>query len=264
MKKLIDTHCHIYLSEFHDDLEETVQRAVDSGVGTMLLPNVNCQTYGDMMAVCDRWPDMCFPMIGLHPEDLDEDFHAQLEWMKQILDDDRKTAGRFVGIGETGIDLHWDTTRLNDQIDSFRTQIGWALEYDLPLVIHTRDAQDELWDIMKEYIGTGLRGVFHCFSGTESHAARLLQLEGFMFGIGGTLTYKKSQLPSVIQTIPLDRIVLETDCPYLPPVPYRGRRNEPSFIPNTAAFMAQVLNLPVERICDATTSNAMSLFRLKQ
>lgn len=264
VKKLIDTHCHIYLPEFSEDLEQTVQRAVNAGVCHMLLPNVNCQTYADLIAVCDRWPELCTPMIGLHPEDLEPDFHAQLDWMKAILDQDRSGLKRIAGIGETGIDLHWDTTRLDDQIESFRTQIEWALEYDLPLIVHTRDAQQELWDVVKDYVGTPLKGIFHCFSGSADDVSRLLGLEGFMFGIGGTLTYKKSPLPGVLESIPLERIVLETDCPYLPPVPFRGKRNEPSFMVHTASFMAQLFNCPEEHIWNVTSHNALSLFGMEQ
>lgn len=264
VKKLIDTHCHIYLPEFAEDLEDTVARAIDGGVEMMFLPNVNCQTYADMMAVCNRWPDICHPMIGLHPEDLDTDFHRQLDWMKDRLDADRLGDRRLVGIGETGIDLHWDTTRLDHQIESFRIQIEWALEYDLPIIIHTRDAQEELWSVMRDYRGTPLRGIFHCFSGTAADALRLMELDGFMFGIGGTLTYRKSKLPCAIQDVPLERIVLETDCPYLPPVPFRGQRNEPSFIVHTAEFLAQTRGVTLEHIAGVTQENALRLFGLKQ
>lgn len=264
VKKLIDTHCHIYLPEFSEDLEQTVQRALLAGIDRMFLPNVNCETYADMMAVCDRWPDLCFPMIGLHPEDLAQDYHSQLDWMKDILDRDQSGPRRIVGIGETGIDLHWDTTRLDEQLDSFRVQAGWALEYGLPLVIHCRDAQEELWNAVSGFRGTGLKGIFHCFSGSESDAARLMELEGFMFGIGGTLTYKKSALPEAIRDIPRERIVLETDCPYLPPVPFRGKRNEPSFMVHTASFLAQLWDCNEEQVCAITRQNALSLFGMEQ
>lgn len=261
---LTDTHCHIYDPAFQDDLEQVMQRARENGVDMFLLPNINPDTIGDMLRVCDTWPDLCRPMIGLHPEDLDSDFHSQLSGLKALLDADRSDGGahRYIGIGETGLDLHWDQTRLDDQIESFSTQIGWALEYDLPIVIHSRDSHEQLIDALEPYRNSALRGVFHCFSGTAEQAAALLEFSGFMLGIGGVLTYRKSGLPEVLKVIPKDRIVLETDCPYLPPVPHRGKRNEPSFILHTAQFLAQVWECSLEQVAAVTGSNAARLFRL--
>ena len=211
---LTDTHCHVYDQEFQDDLELVMERARANGVDKFLLPNINPETVGDMLRVCDMWPDICHPMIGLHPEDLSTDFHGQLAGLKALLDADRSDGGthRYIGIGETGLDLHWDRTRLNDQIESFSAQIEWALEYDLPIVIHSRDSHDQLLDVLEPYRNSGLRGVFHCFSGTAGQAAGLLEFSGFMLGIGGVLTYKKSGLPDVLREIPKDRVILETDC----------------------------------------------------
>jgi TatD DNase family protein len=203
-------------------------------------------------------------MIGLHPEDLADDFHSQLSGLKAILDDDWKEGGahRYIGIGETGLDLYWDKSRLDDQIVSFREQIEWALQYDLPLVIHSRDSFTQLYEVLSDYRDRGLRGIFHCFSGSADEAKALMEFDGFMFGIGGVLTYKKSALPQVLPLIPMERVVLETDCPYLSPVPFRGKRNEPSYIVNTAAVMAQVYGISEDEAAQVTSANARRLFSL--
>lgn len=264
MRRLIDTHCHVYDEAFSEDLPQVIERAVESGLERLLLPNINPGTLDDLLRVCDTWPELCRPMIGLHPEDLAEDFHSQLEGLKALLDDDRREGGshRYIGIGETGLDLYWDKTRLDDQIESFRTQIEWSLKYDLPVVIHSRDSFRQLYDVLSDYRDSGLRGVFHCFSGSADEAEALMEFSGFMFGIGGVLTYKKSTLPMVLPLIPMDRVVLETDCPYLSPVPFRGKRNEPSYITNTATVMAQVYGVSVDEMACITADNACRLFRL--
>ena len=242
MRKLIDTHCHVYDEAFREDLPLVIERAVQAGLEYLLLPNINPDTLADLLRVCDTWPELCRPMIGLHPEDLADDFHGQLDGLKAILDDDRKPQGRhrFIGIGETGLDLYWDKSRLDDQIESFRIQNS----------------------VLSDYRNCGLRGIFHCFSGSADEARALLEFEGFMFGIGGVLTYKKSLLPSVLPVIPLDRVVLETDCPYLSPVPFRGKRHEPSYIVNTAAVMAQTYGISADELTQVTSDNACRLFGL--
>lgn len=260
--KLIDTHCHVYDEAFRDDLPGVIERARDAGLEYLLLPNINPGSLPELLRVCSTWVDMCRPMTGLHPEDLSDDFHAQLAWLKSDLDHDRVGQRKYVGIGETGIDLYWDKSRLADQIVSFRTQIEWALEYDLPIVIHSRDAFEQLYSVLSDYRDTALRGVFHCFSGSAAQAAALMGFKGFMFGIGGVLTYKKSTLPLVLPLIPKDRVVLETDCPYLSPVPFRGKRNEPSYIVHTAAMMAQVYGCTPQEVAGFTSRNAIRLFRL--
>lgn len=262
--KLIDTHCHIYDEAFREDLPQVVERAVRAGLGYLLLPNINPDTLDDLLQVCDTWYDLCRPMIGLHPEDLSEDYHSQLDYLKNILDTDQSDKGphRYIGIGETGLDLYWDKTRLADQTESFKTQIEWALMYDLPIVIHSRDSFTQLYDVLSDYRDRGLRGIFHCFSGSAEEAQALMEFSGFMFGIGGVLTYKKSSLPQVLPLIPVDRVVLETDCPYLSPVPFRGKRNEPSYIVNTATAMARVYDLDIDEVARITSANACRLFRL--
>lgn len=264
MRKLIDTHCHIYDEAFRDDLPDVMARACDAGVELMLMPNINPETLPDLMQVCDTWPEKCYPMIGLHPEDLSDDFHGQLSLLKAELDKDQAEggSGRYIGIGETGLDLYWDKSRLADQIESFRTQIEWSLEYDLPIVIHSRDSFSQLYAVLSDYRNSALRGIFHCFSGSLDEAMALMEFGGFMFGIGGVLTYKKSTLPTVLPHIPIDRVVLETDCPYLTPVPFRGKRNEPSYIVYTAECLARVYGCEPEQVADITAKNARRLFRL--
>ncbi len=258
----IDTHCHINEPEFSEDLDQVVARARESGVGLMLLPSVNTESPASIIDVCNRWPDCTRPMIGLHPEDLSQDFHAQLDVLKSMLDQDRAGRRSFVAVGEIGIDLHWDRSRLDDQIEAFRTQLEWALEYDLPVSVHCRDAHDVMVSVMEPYLNTGLKGVFHCFSGNAQQAMQLLEHGGFMLGIGGVLTYRKSPLPEALADVPRNRVVLETDCPYLPPVPHRGQRNEPSYLALTAQFLADVWGIGQEELSEITTANARHLFNL--
>ena len=262
--KLIDTHCHVYDEAFREDMPQVITRATDAGLELLLLPNIHPNTLADLLNACSLWPDLCRPMIGLHPEDLSDDFHSQLSELKSILDRDQADSGlhQYIGIGETGLDLYWDKSRLDDQIESFRIQIEWALEYDLPIVIHSRDSFTQLYKVMSDYRDSGLRGVFHCFSGNAQEAQALMEFGGFMFGIGGVLTFKKSTLPDVLSQIPLSKVVLETDCPYLAPVPMRGKRNEPSFLPLVAERAAQVYGLPVDQIAQITNANARTMFRL--
>lgn len=264
MRKLIDTHCHVYDEAFSEDLPQVIERAVQAGLKYLLLPNINPGTLNDLLRVCDTWPGLCRPMIGLHPEDLADDFNSQLAGLKAILDNDRLPGGthRYIGIGETGLDLYWDKSRLNDQIISFREQIEWALQYELPIIIHSRDSFSQLYEVLSDYRGSGLRGIFHCFSGSALEAKALMEFGGFMFGIGGVLTYKRSTLPSVLPLIPIDRVVLETDCPYLSPVPFRGKRNEPSYIVNTAMALAQVYGMDLDELAGITSANACRLFGL--
>ncbi|MCQ2083257.1 MAG: TatD family hydrolase [Bacteroidaceae bacterium] len=262
-RSLIDTHCHVFDEAFADDADKVVERAVSSGIGKLLLPNINTHTLTSMLSLCDRWPGLCHPMIGLHPEDLEPDIRPQLDFLKRILDEDRASGlCRYIGIGETGLDLHWDDTRLQDQIVSFSTQIEWALEYDMPVVIHSRDSHSQMCEVLDRFRGTGLRGVFHCFSGSVDEALRLMEYDGMMFGIGGVITYRKSVVPQALSVIPHDRILLETDCPYLAPVPMRGKRNEPAFMVHTAQALADNWNCSVDEVAQTTYENALRLFRI--
>ena len=256
MIEFVDTHTHLFVTEFDIDRADAVRRAVDAGVGTLCLPAINGESLPSLMAMCDEFPSVCHPMIGLHPTELGEDYEAVLDRMYDIL----KSDDRFVAIGEVGLDFYWDDTRKREQEEVFRRQIEWALETGLPLAIHSRSAFDELYAVMDDYRGRGLSGVFHCFSGSEEEALKLLSFDGFYLGIGGVVTYKKSTLPDVLKCVPLERVVLETDSPYLAPVPKRGKRNESAYVPYIADFLAAMYGCSVEQVAAVTTANARKLF----
>ena len=254
---IIDTHTHIYTEEFDADRADVVARALEAGVGILLLPNINAASIAPLLETCRQWPDMCFPLIGLHPEDVRDDYTAVLEEMKTCL----SPAPLFIGIGEVGLDFYWDTTYKAEQLRAFEQQLGWAAEYRLPVVIHQRAAFDELYALMESFRSEALTGIFHCFSGTTEEAEKLLSFPGFMLGIGGTVTYKKSTLPDVLRSaVPLDRIVVETDAPYLAPVPHRGQRNEPAFITATVSRLADIYDTTPDAVTAQTTANARTLF----
>ena len=256
MIEFVDTHTHLFTTEFDADRSAAVQRAIDAGVGTLCLPAIDEGSLAPLLAMCDAFPGVCHPMIGLHPTELGDDYNAVLDRMYDVL----KSDSRFVAIGEVGLDFYWDDTKKREQEEAFRRQIEWAVETGLPLAIHSRSAFDELYSIMDEYRGRGLRGVFHCFSGSEEEACKLLSFNGFYLGIGGVVTYKKSTLPDVLKCVPLERVLLETDSPYLAPVPMRGKRNESSFVPHVANFLAGVYGCTVEQVAAVTTANARALF----
>lgn len=256
MIEFVDTHTHLFTAEFDADRLAAVQRAIDAGVATLCLPAINEESLAPLLAMCDAFPDVCHPMIGLHPTELGEDYNAVLDRMYDLLKSDR----RFVAIGEVGLDFYWDDTRKREQEEAFRRQIEWAAESGLPLAIHSRSAFNELYSIMDCYRGRGLRGVFHCFSGSDDEACKLLSFDGFYLGIGGVVTYKKSTLPDVLKRVPLERVLLETDSPYLAPVPMRGKRNESSFVPYVADFLAGIYGCTVEEVAAVTTANARALF----
>ena len=256
MIEFVDTHTHLFVTEFDIDRADAVRRAVDAGVGTLCLPAINGESLPSLMAMCDEFPSVCHPMIGLHPTELGDDYEAVLDRMYDIL----KSDDRFVALGEVGLDFYWDDTRKREQEEVFRRQIEWALETGLPLAIHSRSAFDELYAVMDDYRGRGLSGVFHCFSGSEEEALKLLSFDGFYLGIGGVVTYKKSTLPDVLKCVSLERVVLETDSPYLAPVPKRGKRNESAYVPYIADFLAALYGCSVEQVAAVTTANARKLF----
>lgn len=256
MIEFVDTHTHLFVSEFDEDRRAVVQRAVDAGVSRLCLPSITEESLPAIMQMCEEFPGVCYPMIGLHPTELGDDYKAVLERMYALLRSD----SRYIAVGEVGLDFYWDDTHKKEQLDAFDAQIGWALETGLPLAIHSRSAFNELYDIMNSYRGKGLSGVFHCFSGSEDEARKLLSFDGFFLGIGGVVTYKKSTLPSVLGCVPLERVLLETDSPYLPPVPFRGKRNESAYVPYIADFLAGVYGCSVDEVARVTTTNAKRLF----
>lgn len=258
MNRFVDTHTHLFVSEFTDDRGEVVKRALEAGVTKLCLPCITADSIAPIKEMCDKYPGICFAMAGLHPTELGDDYRQQLEKIKAYLDSDRS----IVAVGEVGIDLYWDDTRLDEQIEVFETQIAWAREKRLPLAIHTRNAFNEMCCTLQQSGGKELAGVFHCFTGTPEEARMLLPFEGFMFGIGGVVTYKKTTLPKSLALIPLERILLETDAPYLSPVPHRGKRNESSYIPYVAQRLAEIYGTTVETVARVTSENAERLFAI--
>lgn len=258
MNKFVDTHTHIFCEEFGDDRDAVVCRAVEQGVTRLLLPAIDFNSMAGIEELCARYPGVCYPMIGLHPTEIGDDYKEQLAAIEGALAANNK----YVAVGETGLDFYWSEERRCEQFEVFDAHLEWARRHSLPLAIHSRNAFDELVDVMEKHRSAGLKGVFHCFSGTAEEAERLLSHEGFYLGIGGVLTFKNSGLRSALALVPLERIVLETDSPYLAPVPHRGKRNESAYIPLVAATLAQVYNCTVENIARVTTENAMRLFSL--
>lgn len=258
MIDFVDTHTHLFVEEFDGDRDAAVLRAIEAGVRRLCLPCIDLSSVVPMLQMCERHAGVCFPMMGLHPTEVADDYLCRLEQMHSLLASD----DRFIAVGEVGIDLYWDTSRKAQQLDAFERQIIWARNKRLPLVIHSRNAFGELYATMDRHRGEGLTGVFHCFSGTADEARSLLGFDGFMLGIGGALTYKKSTLPATLaKAVPLERIVLETDSPYLAPVPHRGKRNESAYVPRVAEFLAGIYGVTMEHIADVTTANAERIFK---
>lgn len=253
---LIDTHTHLYLNAFDNDREEMVNRAIASGIKYMFLPNIDSSTIKGMHELSERFPENCFPMMGLHPTSVKENFRKELSIVEKLLKENT-----YYGIGETGIDLYWDKTFYREQLEAFNRQIDLAIEYDLPLIIHARESFKEIFRVLENRDIKGLRGVFHCFTGDVDEAGRAIDM-GFMLGIGGVLTYKKSGLDMLVSEIGIDRLILETDAPFLPPVPHRGKRNESAYVLHVADKLAEVLGISVNEVAEATTQNASTLFNL--
>lgn len=253
---LVDSHSHLFLEEFSEDLPQVMQRAREAGVTHVFMPNIDSTTIGPLLSVCAAYKDFCFPMAGLHPTSVCETYEKELEVVAHEL----ASSNKYVAIGEIGLDLYWDKTFLKEQLIAFEKQIGWALDYHLPIVIHTREAFDYIYNVLEPYKNTGLTGIFHSFTGTTEEAARLLEFPGFMIGINGVVTFKKSQLPEVLKEVPLERVVLETDSPYLTPAPNRGKRNESAYLKHTLIKVAEVYQKTPEVVAEATSENALKVF----
>lgn len=258
---LTDTHTHLYLPAFDGDRAEVMERAINRGVNRLFLPNIDPGSVQPLLALCRDYPDHCFPMLGLHPCSVGAGFREDLREIERAIDE-----SGCVAIGEIGMDLYWDKTFRAEQEEAFRIQVGWAISRDLPVVIHSRESFAALCDLLEEIKRSlngesqgRLRGIFHCFTGTVEEARRAIEL-GFYLGIGGVATFKKSDLPQVLPQIGLDRIVLETDSPYLSPVPYRGKRNESSYLVHIAEKLAGIYRLPLEEIAHRTTDNSRLIF----
>ena len=253
---LIDTHCHIYSAEFNEDRSVMVARADNEGITKMLMPAIDASTHDEMFRLEDSFPGKCLSMMGLHPCSVKENYEKELKIVEQNF-----SKRSFVAVGETGLDFYWDLSFTKQQYDVFQRQIEWALQHDIPIVIHSRNSMDECIEVIHKNQKGNLRGVFHCFSGSIEQAKKITDL-GFHLGIGGVLTYKKSGLDAVVEQIDLKHIVLETDAPYLAPVPFRGKRNECSYVKYVAQKLADTKQLPVKDIAAITTANAQILFRL--
>ena len=257
--KLIDTHTHLYVSEFDEDRDDVINDAIHSGIEKFFLPNIDLDSVDGMHELVEKYPKHCFPMMGLHPCSVNENYKSTLNDIEAYLNS-AKT--KYYAIGEIGIDLYWDNTFLEAQIEAFKTQIQWAKRLKLPIVIHVRDAFDEVFSVIDELNDEDLFGIFHCFTGSVEQANKVINYGGFMLGIGGVLTFKNAGLDSVIKEIELDYLVLETDSPYLAPVPKRGKRNESKYLINIAQKLAEVHGLTIEEVAEITTRNANSIFRI--
>ena len=253
---MIDTHCHLYLKEFDEDRGVVISHAFDEGVVNFFLPAIDMCFSDNMHMLEQQYPGVCFAMAGLHPCSVKENYKDEVAHVKNLL-----SQRKFAAIGETGLDFFWNKTFIKEQYHALEIQIVLALEYDLPLILHTRNATQETIDIIKKYKGSGLTGIFHCFGGTLAEARQIINA-GFFLGIGGVITYKNSGLGEVLKDVAIDSMVLETDAPYLAPVPFRGRRNESSYLKFIADKLATVKNLSTEEVEKITDANAKKIFRL--
>lgn len=254
---ICDTHTHLYAEEFNADRNLLINDANKKGVNKFFLPNIDSSSFNGLYQVCDEFPENCFPMMGLHPCSVKENYKEELA--KAEAEFEKR---KFYAIGEIGIDLYWDKTFVEQQKEAFKIQIGWAAEKKLPIVIHSRNSTDEIIKILKAHSHLNLFGIFHCFSGNIEQANEIIEM-GFYLGIGGVVTFKNSGLDKVIEKINLENIVLETDAPYLAPIPFRGKRNEPSYILNVVKKISEIKNVSEEDVANITSANAGKVFGLK-
>ncbi len=250
----IDTHTHLYSEEFKEDRNELILKAISNGIDKFYLPNIDSQSIDGMLALEKQFPNVCLPMMGLHPCSVKENYQEELATVKQWLD-----KRRFDAIGEIGLDLYWDKTFAKEQEFAFKQQINWALEFNYTIVIHCRNAFDEIYTILKSYNKLP-KAIFHCFSGNTEQAEQIIALGNFKLGIGGVVTFKNSGLDKVVEAIDLEHLVLETDAPYLAPIPYRGKRNESTYIPLIAQKIADIKKCNITEVATITTKNAVNIF----
>lgn len=255
----IDTHTHLDGEEFDADRDETIARAKAAGVSKVFIPAIDMPSVSRVLAVCDSYSGYAYPMIGLHPEEVKADWQDVLKEMKPVLDANRD---KVIAIGEVGLDYYWSREFEQEQLDAFEEQVKWSVEYRLPLMIHCRKGQNEMVRLLRRYEKDLPGGVFHCFTGNEKEAAELLSFDKFVLGIGGVLTFKKSHLPEVLPTIPLDRVVLETDSPYMAPVPMRGKRNESAYVAYVLKCMAECYGVSEDQVAEATNDNVKRVFSI--
>ncbi len=260
----VDTHAHLYDPAFDEDCAEMIQRSIDAGVTTILLPDVDSRTREAMLTLAQQYPDTCLPMVGIHPTSINElpqTWRAEVEIVRQELSTNRS---KYIAIGEIGMDLYWSKDFEAEQREAFTAQLDMSLEYSLPVAIHVRDAWEATIDVLSSYKGKGLRGVIHAFSGNVDDYRKIKECGEFLFAIGGVVTFKKAKLANVVSEMSLDDLLLETDSPYLTPTPHRGKRNESSYIPIIGNFIAQIKGISPEKVAEATTSNAIRMFNLQK
>lgn len=254
---LIDSHTHLFSEEFDADRALVIERAKAAGVQLFCLPNIDTESIERLNRLSDQYPECCFPMMGLHPTSVNAHFQQNLDTIRAELD-----KRKYIAIGEIGLDLYWDQTYINEQIQVFEEQLQWSIDRDLPVVIHTRQAFPPVFECLYNIGVDRLRGVFHSFGGTQEELEKIMLCENFMIGINGVITYKKANFRDYLSIFPLERIILETDSPYLSPTPFRGKRNEPAYLLHAAEKLAEVYNLPTEKIVEVTTENTRRLFNL--
>jgi TatD DNase family protein len=252
---LIDTHTHIFSEEFDSDRNEVIQRALNAGVQTFFLPNIDLESVSSLHQVCEQHPQHCFPLMGLHPTSVSIDYKEVLKKIRSFFE-----GKKYYAVGEIGIDLYWDKTFIQQQIDTFEEQLRWSIELNLPVVIHTREAFPQVFESINRVGANQLRGIFHSFGGSREELEEALKYEHFLLGINGVLTYKKATFRDYLALAPIDRIVLETDAPYLTPVPHRGKRNEPAYLPYIVEKLAEVYGITIEEVAKKTSENARKLF----
>ncbi len=255
--EFIDTHAHLYLEQFANDVDEVLARAKGEGVSRIILPNIDKASMPALLALTERHPDLCIPLPGLHPTHVTTDYEEEVQAVSDAL-----ASQRYMGVGEIGIDLYWDKTYFKEQQNVFEMQLGMALDHNLPVVIHARESFDEIFEIVSQTKYSRLTGVFHAFTGTLPQAEKIVSL-GFFLGIGGVVTFKNSQLSEVVRQVDLKHLVLETDAPYLAPVPHRGKRNESAYIRIIAEHVAGIKKLSIVQVAKVTTSNAKEVFKLQ-
>jgi TatD DNase family protein len=255
--RFIDTHAHIYLKDFDDDIDSVIQRAFNEQIGTIILPNIDSSSISSLHKLTEKYPDHCFPLMGLHPTSVKGNYKHELNKILSQFDN-----YKYHGVGEIGIDLYWDKNFIDEQISVFEKQLSFALKRSLPVVIHARDSFDLIFKSIAKTEFAGLKGIFHAFTGNEEQAKWIIN-KGFKIGIGGIVTFKNSAIAQVVKSINLEHIVLETDSPYLTPAPYRGKRNETSYLKIIGAKIAEIKGISLEEVAEKTTENAVQLFALK-
>lgn len=253
--RLIDTHCHIDSDQFVDDLEAVLQRSKDGGVERIYLPNVDVPTIPQVIDLADKYPEFIIPMMGIHPTEIGENYKEDMALVREWL-------GKrdFAAVGEIGVDLYWDKTYKKEQMLAFEEQIQMSLDFNLPINIHVRDAFNEAFEVLEGFERNTVRGVFHCFTGSKEIAERVFRLGDFYLGIGGVVTFKNSKLGEVLKHTGLDRLVLETDAPYLSPTPYRGKRNESTYLVKVAEHLSSLFGISADEVAETTTRNALKIF----